>query len=642
MHYGATAFARPQRYRFEEPLTRAAFYRSEALPGTAYFALFFDPETRQFERYRQDAQGRLILDAIDRGRLPGRFTDVLHWTNAGRTYELRFNRNNGRQQIVEIDNGGLPLDRQVDDRRIGNGTWAIPTMHTGPFGVAVVHFNRRTNVVRMMELDPNAGWVSDFDRVEMEVVTQDASQLINAPFGTDRRLIMFNGDGDRSITQFPMIGFSFGPAAGTATWPGRWEEAMVWQANVDGTTTNYIMGYERRGRVVRYDLDGGGGLTNEFAQTQLPRGAEYAGLCAQTPTRVDLYTINARGGIFERCRGWNMDRTLTIGDEHEVAEPTIEVLNDTTERIGSRDLSETDIVAVNLLCDRDRHVAILDEENPSISERVEIADLDVNFSRALPYALGPVRLMLLAAQNDPTVRLHMVGRNGNLHPPGANSTLTDPVREVATLTTPSGRFLYCLGNNGNVRRYGLGASIRNLGRGPELTNYRRFASMVAIPSGASGALLFYNWNDGSAIVHSVNNDGTITDSGTTFRLTERMGGLIAYEFNGTIWLLQTGDGRQPSIWEFDPTDFSIRREVVSGLGRNWTDAAVHPESATLVLYRWRNGRTEVWRLDADGVPEELVGEGEDRRNLTGIMFFDARDGRRYMTFRSPEFWNQDP
>jgi len=436
---------------------------------------------------------------------------------------------------------------------------------------------------------------------------------------------------------------NLGGVTGTNIWPGRWTEAMLWRGTAE-PPVDYVMGYERRGRVVRYDLGDDGALDNALAQTEVPRGLEYTGLGTIDET-LSLHTVNATGGARQRCRTWALNTDdMTIAFEREWEQPTIIPLDESAPTTGQRDaMTRLDIRAANLLMTRDLHVVTIDDESFETSEPNCLASLGHDYTRALP-AAG--RWVVLGRVGESTVNVHAITRAGDVlvpDDPESNEGRFDlglAWRDLAVIETGGGVMLYILGMDGNVRRARVDGRVETAAR-DEFAGYERFNFLTGLHTGGRDHLLFYDSANGGGMLHAINPNRTLAADGLAIDLPAGRARPVAYERGRTTRLFMVGGNGLPASYALDMTDGSIERAAVPRMGRGWSAVTAHTGSGRLVFYKGSNGLTEVWQMDGAGHVASPVARGRDREWISDNVLFDARDGVRYLTLRPPSAWTMD-
>ena len=172
-------------------------------------------------------------------------------------------------------------------------------------------------------------------------------------------------------------------------------------------------------------------------------------------SKWNLLTLNAKGGIARRGRGWNVNKdSESITGEHGRTEPTIEALDDPARVLGNGpnetfELTPTDIMTANLLCNRNFHVNAVHPDGNMSDERLEIDFARGGFPTVLPYRAGRSRLNLFGNPGT-SVSARIIMADGRRSPPefAVSSTGLERWRSLAMAGTRNRPLLYALNSRG--------------------------------------------------------------------------------------------------------------------------------------------------------------------------------------------------
>ncbi len=651
MHYGPGSLARPLRTELAVLFTDMATYLCGPRGARTSVVVFFNRVSGQFQRFLLDDQGRL-LEEIETGDFNPSTTDLLHWSHGGRDVELRFDRITGDYGVFALAEDGTSGAAEQAEASLAGGNWARPALIRAGKHLYAAHFNRDSARISLHRIDLSGGQMAADSVWDLPVPDIDATQIDVVTVGGSRHFLLFDGArrGDRRARLLPLpanlrnANNIQSPDAlrmdnPVQTWPVRWAACDLWPDRRNGRNETFAVGYDGAGRLERHVIRADGRLGPVFAQDDVPRNLEVVGL-APNNGEVDLFTVNVTGGLRRRCRGWRLNsETLEIQGEHRMN--TVVPTGVPLSGIGQRSaLSPTDVMGLNLLCDRDLHVAVLDPAAPHLSERVQCENLDYRPHKAIAFSDSNARkrLLLTGQRLSDEVHIATLRPAGAVVPPASPTTLAQRWRDLAYVRIGSRNWLYQLGQDtGEVRRYVLSASGLSPDSAPDAVGYGAFTRMAAIPVPGAPALVFVNGVDGSAMLHRLAGNGSFADAGTPQTLEPATAELAGYAWQGRAHLATLDAEGALRIRTLGDTG-GLEAAAMPAVGRRWTQLAVDPFDGHMVLYRAATGDMAVYRLDGDGQPADLLGRGPDRRGMSEIAFIRAQRGTRLLTLRSPDWW----
>ncbi|MDP6873436.1 MAG: M12 family metallopeptidase [Alphaproteobacteria bacterium] len=649
MHYGRLAKARNLRYDIGNAIDRAAYFTVRREPNQKQIhAVLYSSNSRHFERWQLDASGRLET-RIDNGMLDRRWTNIAHAEFAGRRFELRYDRQGGAHEVHEIDDGGLPADLITSGQRQGgSGGFASPTFMTVRDQVLLFEADRVTNVGYMTPLRRNG-------RPLTAPVTFSLPHAVNRlhavrMFGQDVLIALAFVRNRPQVSLFRIARRARESRVrinllNTVTWRNWPKMTGFPMFQYEGTDIAYVFGYRRgNGALHRYDLDLAGNLGNHTIQKDLPRQLELVSLY-RSRTSWNFLTINAKGGVTQRGRGWKVGNiTGNVGSEHLRTEPVIEVIDDPFRPLGvgpeeTWGLTPTDIITANLLCDRNLHVNAVHPDGNMSDERLEIEFAARGFSTVIPYRAGRSRLLLFGNPGT-RVSARAIMPDGSLSPANLAVVTTGLPhwRSLAMSGSTNRPMLYALhSRTGEVVRYRMSQTrVATASASVVMTNYGRFNEIASFTHGGQAYMAFFRSDEPSMTIHQLNQRGDFADLGSRIVLPKKFWNPVIYSAGGSTHLVLFRSRARPRFFTFDPDEQKFRRNrAIPDPGPGWSHCLAFPDLDSLMIYDSRKGRMQTWRLGTDGLPETRLRPNTIDQQPGWVTFagYETATGHRLLRVR---------